>query len=29
MISVIDGTAGIGKTTLALYFAHEVTGAVP
>jgi len=29
VISVIDGTAGIGKTTLALYFAHEVTERFP
>jgi len=29
VISVIDGTAGIGKTTLALHFAHEVTERFP
>ena len=29
VISVIDGTAGIGKTTLALYFAHKVTERFP
>ena len=29
VISVIDGTAGIGKTTLALHFAHQVTEQFP
>ena len=29
VISVIDGTAGIGKTTLALHFAHKVAGQFP
>ncbi|MGP7999651.1 MAG: BTAD domain-containing putative transcriptional regulator [Streptosporangiaceae bacterium] len=29
VIAVIDGTAGIGKTTLALHFAHQVTGQFP
>jgi DNA-binding SARP family transcriptional activator len=29
VISVIDGTAGIGKTTLALHFAHKVTEQFP
>ncbi|MGD0706123.1 MAG: DUF4062 domain-containing protein, partial [Trebonia sp.] len=29
VISVIDGTAGIGKTTLALHFAHQVAGQFP
>ncbi len=29
VISVIDGTAGIGKTTLALHFAHKVSGQFP
>jgi tetratricopeptide (TPR) repeat protein len=29
VISVIDGTAGIGKTTLALRFAHQVAGQFP
>ena len=29
VISVIDGTAGIGKTTLALYFAHQAAGQFP
>ena len=29
VISVIDGTAGIGKTTLALYFAHQVAERFP
>ena len=29
VISVIDGTAGIGKTTLALYFAHQVAEQFP
>jgi DNA-binding SARP family transcriptional activator len=28
-ISVIGGTAGVGKTALALHFAHEVTGRFP
>ncbi|MGH3157300.1 MAG: AfsR/SARP family transcriptional regulator [Streptosporangiaceae bacterium] len=29
VIAVIEGTAGIGKTTLALRFAHEVAGQFP
>jgi DNA-binding SARP family transcriptional activator len=29
VISVIDGTAGIGKTTLALRFAHQAAGRFP
>jgi DNA-binding SARP family transcriptional activator len=29
VISVIDGTAGIGKTTLALYFAHKAAKQFP
>ena len=29
VISVIDGTAGVGKTTLALYVAHRVAGEFP
>jgi DNA-binding SARP family transcriptional activator len=29
VISIIDGTAGIGKTTLALHFAHRVAGQFP
>lgn len=29
VISVIDGTAGIGKTTLAVHFAHKVAGQFP
>jgi DNA-binding SARP family transcriptional activator len=29
VISVIDGTAGIGKTTLAVHFAHQVAGRFP
>ena len=29
VISVIDGTAGIGKTALALHFAHQVAGQFP
>ena len=29
VISVIDGTAGVGKTTLALHFAHKVAGQFP
>jgi DNA-binding SARP family transcriptional activator len=29
VISVIDGTAGIGKTTLALHFAHQVAEQFP
>ena len=29
VISVIDGTAGIGKTTLALHLAHQVAGQFP
>ena len=29
VISVIDGTAGIGKTTLALHFAHQATERFP
>ena len=29
VISAIDGTAGIGKTTLAVHFAHQVAGHFP
>ena len=29
VIAVIDGTAGIGKTTLAVHFAHKVAGQFP
>ena len=29
MISVINGTAGVGKTTLALHFAHQAAGQFP
>jgi DNA-binding SARP family transcriptional activator len=29
VIAVLDGTAGIGKTTLAVHFAHQVAGRFP
>jgi len=29
VISAVGGTAGVGKTTLALHFAHQVTGRFP
>ncbi len=29
VIAILDGTAGVGKTTLALHFAHQVAGRFP